>query len=240
MIADKIQVVTLTCDQYLDTRVPAVKETFGQNFDTIFLTDTPFDEEIVGYNTPKNYDGIQQKYTQFFLNHDFTKFDYYFFVDDDTYINHNNINNLGLDELDPEERFCLLRLLYLGETGLDMHGRQTGYPMHKIKGKNTQLPLYHPSGGAGFVLSRAACLSIQNFLKQVDEESLPQSGHSDVTVAFWMRECGVKLLPSDKLWWNNPESLYQEYYSGFTEELEKSAVTFHYMTPERMRAMYQS
>jgi hypothetical protein len=72
------QFVILSCDSYLDSRINVLNETWAKNTNRIFLIDSEIKEsaDTIGYNTPKNYEGIQEKYINLFLRYDFSKFEY--------------------------------------------------------------------------------------------------------------------------------------------------------------------
>jgi hypothetical protein len=229
-----INLIVLTCDKYLDTRVKSIKETFGQELKMTYLTDSSIfnDGEIVGFDTPQNYSGIQAKYYNFFLNYDFSNSDYFFFIDDDTFVIKKNLFSLDLPSFD--ESFCLSRICRLNPDATDYHGNYTGYPLHTIVGQNSELPLDYPSGGSGFIMSKTACLNVQNYLKNTDVNIVQRSGHSDVTVGFWMRSSGVKVILCDQFWWEKPENLFGQEFWPFNEDSESKAVTFHYVNESLM------
>ena len=161
---ENMHLIVLSCDAYLETRIKDMDSTFGKHFNITYLIDSSFlnSEKIIGYDTPKNYDGIQEKYLSFFRNYEFTK-DYYFFIDDDTFVIKKNLEKL---ELPPSDHpFCFFRRGYLDADGTDQLNQQTGYPLWKIRGENTHLPIEFPSGGSGFILSKSACL-LQQLLQR--------------------------------------------------------------------------
>lgn len=219
-------VVVLTCDLYLDTRVKSIQNTWGKLIDTIFLTDSENSQkDIIGYNTPKNYDGIQDKYLNFFKKFNFKKYDYYFFVDDDTFINIENLKSLKIPS--SEDNFAYIRRLVLNPDGTDKDGNYTGYPMNKLRGYNIQLPLTHPSGGAGYILSKKTTLEIKKYLEFAGN-TVSLSGHGDVTLGFWLRNVGSNLIFSEDLWWEKPKECEP---FGFNE---KTFLTLHYVNEELM------
>lgn len=226
---NKTLFVVLTCDNYVGTRVDTIKNTWGKDANVIFLADTPINDTIIGYHTPQNYDGIQNKYISFFTRYDFTKYDYYFFVDDDTFV---NLKNYDIFNLPTKEYFSLQVTGLLDQNLNDLHGNYTGYPIHKIRGQGTYLPLYHPSGGAGFVLNKNSVIRIQDYLNRTHPMDIPISGHSDVTIAFWMRNCEIEIVNCDKLNYDSPWSL------GHDENKMKEALTYHYVSQEKMRYLY--
>ncbi len=231
---NNLEVIVLTCDKYIETRVKSIQESYAIGMNIKFLTDssTHTDESIIGYDTPKTYGGIQDKYYNFFKNYDFSNFDYYFFVDDDTFINKNNLSILSLPN--PEEKFCVCRICKLNPDATDFHGNYTGYPLHTISGRNSQLPLTYPSGGSGFILSKSACIGVQEYLKNTDFNLIEKSGHSDVTIGFWMRSSGVNVGLCDNFWWEKPENLFDQQFWPFDSDSESKAITFHYVNEEKM------
>lgn len=226
------QFVVLTCDKYIFTRGSSIKNTWGKNTNTVLLSDTKnlYDNNI-GYDTLKTYDGIQDKYLQFFKNYDFNTYKYYFFVDDDTFVLLNNFNKLLLPHYNTNA--AIIRELHLNPNGTDKQGNYTGYPLHTITGHNTQLPLVHPSGGSGFILTQTACLLLQNYLNTT-KHSIPRSAHGDVTIGFWLRIVQTKLLPNDNFWWEIPEKLKENIQANFSDEKELDAITFHYVSEKNM------
>lgn len=224
-----LQFVVLTCDNYLNSRVANLRNTFLSNQNRLFLSDTISDlDDVIGYNTPKNYSGIQDKYINFFRKYNFNGFEYFFFIDDDTFVNINNLNKISLPAAN--EAHCLYRLCYLSKDGLDYYGRNTGYPLHTIK--NILLPVYHPSGGSGFILTRKCCIKIQEYLNNLEYNKIPISDHGDVTIGFWLRECNVNMIPSNQLWYTTPTELYNDEVNTFNEQSESDFITFHYVKDE--------
>ena len=221
------QVIVLTCDKYLESRCQAIKKTWGSVLNTVYLTDSTIGGEFLGYNTPKTYEGIQDKYYQFFLNFDFTE-KYYFFVDDDTFI---NIKMLEALELPQQDKFCIGRETVVNPDQTDKYGQNTGYPLHLLRGVGCHLPIVYPSGGSGFIVSRRACLDIQSFLRGAGD-SKPLSGHSDVTFGFWMRASGCPFFHSSLFWWDTRENLIGNRYDHF--DVDSDFVTLHYVNESLM------
>lgn len=227
-----IEFIVLTCDKYLNTRVNAIKKTWGKNESIKFLTDSKSElEDILGYNTPQDYQGIQDKYQSFFKNYDFTKFDYFFFTDDDTFVNKKNLNNLDLPNKD--ELFAIVRLLCLNSDATDMWGNYTGTDVSIIRGDRATLPLYYPSGGSGFILSQGSCIAVQNYLNECN--NIPWSRFSDVSLGFWLRNCDVKLIRSDNFWWDIHDKLLNNEWEKY--ESDENVITFHYVN-EHMMEVY--
>lgn len=227
---NNVQFVILSCDKYLNTRVKSIKQTWGQNVNCIYIIDSESNEkDIIGYNTPKNYAGIQDKYRIFFQKYNFLQYEYYFFVDDDTFVNLKNF--FKIDFPDKNEPISLIRELHLNPDGTDKWGTYTGYPLHTIAGHNTILPIVHPSGGSGFLLTQKACLQIQNYLNTPGID-IPRTSHGDVTIGFWMRNSAIKIIPNNNLWWETPSNLKLNKYANFNDE--SNFITYHYVNEELM------
>lgn len=225
----KIQFIILTCDKYLKTRVEAIKKSWGKNQDIKFLTDTESDNsEIIGYNTQKNYNGIFEKYFNFFKTYNFNENDYFFFADDDTFVHLLNLEKLDLPSAD--ESFCIGRLLCLNDDGTDLWGNQTGTNVSNIKGENTYLPIYYPSGGSGFIISKTGCKKIQKYLNQTD--NIPYCKYSDVSLGFWMRNSSVEFIPNVNFWWNTHDLLLQNTWEKYSSD--ENIITFHYVNEDLM------
>jgi hypothetical protein len=235
MNLNNTQFVILSCDSYLESRIKTLRETWAKDTSHVFLIDSDLEgiENIVGYNTPKNYDGIQEKYINFFLHYDFSKFEYYFFADDDTFVILKNLHKEQVPHSD--EPFCLGRHLHLSESGMDKWGNNTHYPVHRISGKESSLPLDYASGGSGFILSRSSCNLIKEYLKNIETIDIPRSAHGDVSIGFWMRSAGVRLIPGNNLWWSTPDELINNTWEKYENNGEE--LTFHYVSTEKMREL---
>jgi hypothetical protein len=219
--------VVLTCDNYIHTRVAAIQRTWGRDVNIVYLSDAPRSDSIIGYNTPRNYDGIQAKYTQFFRNFDFSKFEKCFFVDDDTFINLRTYCSISL----PESNFCLCHRIYLGVNGEDADGVMTGCDFSKFGGIGSELPLHYPSGGSGFLMDVASVEKVQRLLRSLPENEIPRSGYSDVTVGFWMRLVGIDLINSPLLHYSHPAV-----FSHTPPEIREN-LSYHYVDPVMMEEL---
>lgn len=224
---ENIQAVVLTCDKYLDSRCVSIRKSWGSILKTIYLTDSAHGGDIIGFNTPQTYAGIQDKYYQFFLNFGFTE-DYYFFVDDDTFI---NVPRLKSFELPKQDTFCIGRETIVNPDQTDKYGQNTGYPLHLLRGKGCELPITYPSGGSGFIVSQKACRGIQQYLRNIGNDK-PLSGHSDVTFGFWMRASGCPFYHSSLFWWDTREKLIGNKYDHFDENSD--FLTLHYVNEQLM------
>jgi hypothetical protein len=220
-----IRFIVLSCDKYLNTRVESIRNTWGKNKKITFLSDSKSElPDVLGFNTRKDYFGIFEKYLNFFKTFNFLNEDYFFFADDDTFIHLKNLEKLKL----PNKNilFCIGRVLCLNPDGTDIQGVQTGTNVSFIHGDRTNLPIYYPSGGSGFILSQESCISIQKYLNNCTD--VPYSKFSDVSVGFWMRNCQVELIGNNNFWWDTHEKLVGLYSS------DEDAITHHYVNDNLM------
>jgi hypothetical protein len=219
------QFVILSCDTYINSRIRTIESTWAKDTNHIFLVDTNVNEKnIIGYNTPKNYEGIQDKYREFFKCYDFSKYDYYFFTDDDTFVNIENFNKINIDN--PDKAFGIGSVIHLLKKSIENNQEVDPWYISRISGINTGLPLSYFSGGSGFILSKESCNRIKKYLLPLGDTDIPISPWGDVSIGFWARSCGIELKNSGQFFWNTHEYLLENFedYPG-----DKNAVTFHYV-----------
>jgi hypothetical protein len=229
-IINRMEFIVLTCDKYLKTRVNSIRESWGYGESVKYLTDTQSDlDDVISYNTQKNYNGVYDKYFMFFKTYDFLKKDYYFFTDDDTFVNKKNLANMQLPSRDLP--FCVGRVLCLKADGTDIWGNQTGTDVSLITGYNVSLPLYYPSGGSGFILSQSACLLIQSYINA--HNNIPYCKYGDVSIGFWIRNCGIELHFNKNFWWDTHNNLINNKWELYTTD--EHIITFHYVNEDLMK-----
>ena len=161
--------IILTCENYLPTRCEWQRNTFLKivnGKDVYFLSCKNSGESVYGWDTPDNYDSCPLKYIRFFKNMTLN-YDWYFFIDDDTFINVDNLHNL-LQTYDKEEPYYIGRLC-------------TNYN-----------PPFHMSGGAGFLLSRSLYLSLIEYIRNTPENKLMVSINGDLSLAIWLKNINNK------------------------------------------------
>ncbi len=160
----KICYIILTCEPYLETRVKWQNDTFLKSVDkadVYFISCKNKEPNIYGWNTPDNYEACPIKYIKFFKNM-LIDYDWYCFIDDDTFLNIKNLHNL-LQKYNSEES------LYIGSS---------------CRGYN---PPFYMSGGAGFVLSKSLYLKLLNFIRNTEDNILLQSIYGDLSVGLWIK-----------------------------------------------------
>ena len=151
--------IILTCEKYLNTRAKWVLENSLHKVDKkdiYFLSCEPKEPNIYGWNTPDNYEGCPMKYIKFFQNMTLD-YDWYFFMDDDTFIFTDRLNEF-ISKYDKNEP------LYIGN-----------------RCENYSFPIYM-SGGSGFLLTKPLYLSLIQFIRKNRENELVKSIYGDLLI----------------------------------------------------------
>lgn len=151
----KILYVILSCEKYLKTRCIWQKKTFllKTKYDFVFLSaQEDIKNNVLGWNTDDDYSSCPIKYLEFFKNYK-SDYDWYFFIDDDTFVFENRIEQL-LKKYNKNEMY------YIGSILL-------------------QESILYMSGGAGFFISNSLykliCNNIDKF--KIFEYSDTTIGH---------------------------------------------------------------
>ena len=169
--------IILTCEKYKNTRVEWQKQTFLKNF---FLDSSHPNYEIeknnayyyisweddiknhiYGWNTADDYNACPLKYVKFIKNMDMEEYDWYIFIDDDTFINVNTIKEL-LAKYDSN------KYITIGSELIELSNL-----------------FYHP-GGAGVIMSNTIYKEMREFVRSFPEEMLLVSEYGDVCLGFWI------------------------------------------------------
>lgn len=227
-----MKVIVLTCEKYHNTRVLRIDETWGTETDVIYLSDINDGRKFFGYpELESGYSNIWRKYVKFLTEYEFLE-DYYLFCDDDTFVNVDNIKKI-IDNDNSNEPICIGIIGTLNKDATDKDGNYTGFPLNTIIGKDTELPIYYPSGGAGFILNKFALDNIKKYLSNINEGEIPRSHNGDVTFGFWLRNSEVKLVNQEGFWWTNPYELNHD-----NNNMYKS-YTYHYVDENMMVELYK-
>lgn len=228
----RIKFITLTCEKYHNTRVSNIRKTWGKNQDITFLSDIIVGDDIIGYDyLQKGYENVWMKYSEFLRINDSFEHDWYFFTDDDTFVNTKNVYTL-LKKYNSYDSICIGHMGAIHSDGKDMNGQYTGFPINTISGKDTHLPLYYVSGGAGFILSNKSMKQISAYIKGLENHEIPKSYNGDVTFGFWIRNSKIEIKDIIGFWWTNPTELKHH-----SSEI-KSSYTYHYVNESEMLELY--
>ena len=222
----KIQSLIITCDKN-GALQSSIRETFAKDFDSyLFLGDSFSHDTTAFLGLPVGYQYVPFKLAYGVMScNSQEEFDFYFFQDDDTYVDvkalKEEITNCGLSNDKPQ---CLGRIFrnYGQEEALEQ-----GMPLQSLRGKDCNLPVDYPSGGAGFVVNRVGFKAIRNYLR--DNTDFATAYNSDISIGLWMRNVGnFEMIHSEKF---RPDS---EGYSIIND-----SVSFHYMNHQKINELYQ-
>ena len=167
--------IILTCENYLNTRVKWLLENCLYSVnpnDIYFLSCRKIEPNIYGWNTADNYESCPLKYIRFFQNMTLD-YDWYYFMDDDTFIFTERLQQLLLnyDKNQP---------LYIG---------------HRCE--NYSFPIYM-SGGSGFLLTKSLYLKLIDYIRATPEQELLVSIYGDYLIGLWLSNID-KYVISNKL-----------------------------------------
>jgi len=222
----KVKFLVLTCRKNFETKAKSVLETWGSGQEILFLSDYGNSHNIISFQIPPDYAFMSMRYSNYIKSLTDIESDWYFFCDDDTFVNVLNLSNFLLD-FDSNESFYIGKKLLLTEKCLDSEGNYTGFPVNSLRGDRATLPLNYASGGAGFVLSKRSFLKLKEYLTNCKD--IPYSYNTDVTMGFWIRNCGIEI--SDNNYFNTHTPIDHKHDK---DQIRKS-FTYHYLSDKEMR-----
>lgn len=165
----KICYIISTCDKYLDTRVKCQMETMLKNVnkeDIYYLTSKPDPNNCqYGWYTIDDAQNITWKYIHFIYNMDILHYDWYIFIDDDTFVFQSRLQKL-LSTYDPKQCY------YIGKE------------LDHIK---NDFCLYM-SGGAGYAISKPLYSLIVNYVKRTGINLSFKHWCDDLCIGLWIQE----------------------------------------------------
>ena len=166
----KICYIISTCDKYLDTRVKYQMETFfndvNQN-DIFYLTSkSNIEKRHFGWNCMDDEKNITWKYIHFFYNmSNILEYDWYIFVDDDTFIFIDRLKSL-LTNYNKDDFYYI------------------GNELDHIK---KDFCLYM-SGGAGYAISNGLYKILYNYVKENGINNSYKHWCDDLCIGLWINE----------------------------------------------------
>lgn len=188
VVSGKVCYIVLTCEKYIPTRVKWQTETFLKKVDSkdvYFLSCKNEGSNIYGWNTPDDYASCPLKYVSFLRNMTI-HYDWYCFIDDDTFINVDNLHNL-LNTYNKKES------LYIGHIC------------------DNYSPPFYMSGGAGFLLTKSTYFSLLEYIRTTSNDKLLISIYGDLSIGCWLKNVANVALIDNKLFHaakhNNEEEL---------------------------------
>ena len=172
----KICYIISTCDKYLQTRVQFQMDTMFKNVnkeDIFYLTSKPnINNRQFGWYCMDDPQNITWKYIHFIYNTNIPDYDWYVFIDDDTFVFKERLKNL-LTKYDSSENY------YIGKE------------LDHIK---KEFCLYM-SGGAGYALSKSLYALITDYVIKIGKNAayyplinLKEQFCDDLCVGLWIQE----------------------------------------------------
>ena len=165
----KVCYIISSCDKYLDNRVKYQMDTMLKNVnkeDIYYLTSKPdIDHRQFGWLTMDDPQNITWKYIHFIYNMDIPHYDWYIFIDDDTFVFQSRLKQL-LSTYDHKQYY------YIGKE------------LDHIK---NDFCLYM-SGGAGYAISKPLYSLIVNYVKTTGINSSFKHWCDDLCIGLWIQE----------------------------------------------------
>lgn len=202
----RIAYIVLTCRQYQLTRTAWQKATIfsGTDRSDIYYLGSCNDEgeRIFSWGAKDDYLSLPYKVLDFF-KHSALDYDWYFLMDDDTYVLTNRLQK-HVDQLsvDPQEE------LY-----------SEGFILDHLA--HTEWGAYY-SGGAGTLFTSAMYKALQEKIRELPKDYVVPHWCADITLGLWINE-----LPNSKMIHNTNYhySRANEYKDNLVE-----ALTFHHLS----------
>lgn len=165
----KICYIISTCNKYLDTRVKYQMDTMLKNVnkeDIYYLTSCPdIEKRHFGWYSMDDEKNITWKYIHFIYNMDIPHYDWYIFIDDDTFVFEDRLLRL-LSKYNSNENY------YIGEE------------LDHIK---NDFCLYM-SGGAGYAISNQLYKLIYKYVKESGINNSFKHWCDDLCIGLWIQE----------------------------------------------------
>ena len=217
----KICYIISTCDKYLDSRVKYQMETMLSNVnkkDIYYLTSKPnHKERQFGWYTMDDTQNITWKYIHFIYNMDIPYYDWYIFIDDDTFLFNSRLQNL-LSNYNSNECY------YIGKE------------LDHIKNKFC----VYMSGGAGYAISKPLYSLIVNYLKKIGKDNayyfilnLEEQFCDDLCIGLWIQE----IKKENDITINQ---INNNLFHVGTEDNINTAITVHKVTTKEQYEHYYS
>ena len=211
----KLCYIISTCDKYIDNRVKYQMETFLKNInknDIFYLTSKPnIENRQFGWNSMDDPQNITWKYIHFIYNMNIPDYDWYIFIDDDTFVFENRLKKFLLNYNSNENYYI-------------------GYELDHIK---NEFCLYM-SGGGGYAISNSLYKLINNYVKQTGINNSYEHWCDDLCIGLWIDKLKKEHHINQ---FNN--SLFHLGLHNTESEL-KTAITFHKVITKEQYDFYFS
>jgi hypothetical protein len=231
----KLGIFPLTCDKYEDRR-SAILDTWakGHPHEVIFLGDrelhTGPDNRVLQLNcmdpvsshpalTDNPYEDAPHKLFNAFRSLSESEFTWLFFCDDDTYV---KVHLLQEYVESVRQKFG------------DNAGGVWGLSMKN--GYEHDRDLDYPSGGAGYLTNVSTLRHLVPYLDGAKKTEPDAWG--DVMLGFALRDAGVPIINDNVFYDLDSEMEWKEWQWSRGKHNRTPSITYHYMTPEKMRLFY--
>ena len=211
-----------TCDKYIETRVKYQMETFLKNVnknDIFYLTSKPnIENRQFGWQCMDDTQNITWKYIHFIYNMNIPNYDWYIFIDDDTFVFENRLKNF-LQQYNSKDSYYI--------------GKECGHIKEEF--------CVYMSGGAGYVISNKLYKLIYDYIKRtgINEAYYPlinlkEQFCDDLCMGIWINEI------------KKENKVNQIHSNLFHTKLHKSqeslneSITFHKVTTQKLFIFYSS
>jgi len=201
----------ITCKKF-KARQEALKQTWLRYQNYIFLSDEEKEDSINITEVEGHASGEIKQLDSFkFIKNKNLDYNWYFFCDDDTFVNVKNVKEL-IFKLSP----------FLSYGNVLSFERDPNNPCWNKHGRD----LKYFSGGSGFLISNLTL----NIL--AGKEMNTQSGYGDLSLGLYMKKFMLGL--------EDVESFHKDRPEIFNHSLDqmKNSYTYHYIKPEQMVELY--
>jgi hypothetical protein len=209
----KICYIISTCDKYLETRVKNQMNTFLTNIkkeDIFYLTSkkNPKNRQF-GWNCMDDKETLTWKYIHFIYNMNIDHYDWYVFIEDDTFVFHNRLERL-IENYDSNENY------YIGK---------------ELNNTNNERCLYM-DGGAGFAVSNKLYKLIVEYVKTTGINNSHKHKCFDICIGLWIQE----ITKNNRIEQINNNNFYLDLHKNDTEI--ENAITFHKVVEKEHMDLY--
>lgn len=207
-------VTVLTTYKYKEKRQQFLEKTWLSDVDNYIFASDKDEAKNLKLSERTDYQSAEQKQINsiFYLYGLKQEYKYYLFVDDDTFV---NIDNL---------------LLFLNSNNLKTGGRMLSAETDAGNGIFRHFPtLQYYSGGAGFFLDRELLEKIFHGMSYYQE-----TPWGDVSLGLIMQKIGIKVNHLPEFFHSySPQTL------NHNDEKIKKSITYHYVEGQQMENLYQ-
>ena len=213
----KICYIISTCNKYLETRVKYQMDIMFKNFpkkDIYYLTSKPdLEKRQFGWNCMDDEKNISWKYIYFIYHMNISDYDWYIFIDDDTYVYQNRLEKL-LQNYNYNECYYI--------------GKELNHVKH----------IFTPymSGGSGYAISNALYSKMYSYVHENGINNSYKHWCDDLCIGLWIQE--ISKSDNIEVHQLNNDLLYLELHKSDIELTD--AITFHKVITEEQFLFYHS